>query len=197
MLRGVPQSAASHVSAHLKPVKPRLKLANAVGSQPCASRGRPPPALPSESAEMLDVFDGTGPFVRACLARMWRAGVRALAYVRLPLRARVRFATHVRPLPHAARRHGATGTDAELVNPLEARALELHMPRTDALDFAQVLAEYPIVPSRVPSRPCPHAGERGSCAATVAEGSALRPRAFRPSGFRVPGWGLRGRAKGY
>jgi hypothetical protein len=58
MLRGVPQSAASHVSAHLKPVKPRLKLANAVGSQPC---GRPPPALPSESAELLDVFDGTAP----------------------------------------------------------------------------------------------------------------------------------------
>ncbi len=61
ILRGVPQSAASHVSAHLKPVKPRLKLANAVGSQPCASRGRPPPALPSESAELLDVFDGTAP----------------------------------------------------------------------------------------------------------------------------------------
>ncbi len=39
------------------------------------------------------------------------------------------------------RGHGATGMDAELVNALEARALELHMPRTDALDFAQVLAE--------------------------------------------------------
>ncbi len=79
----------------------------------------------------------------------------------------------------------ATGLDAELVNTLEARALELHMPRTDALDFAQVLAEYPIVPSRVPSRPCPRARERGSCAATVAEGSALRPRAFGLRGFAV------------
>ena len=76
------------------------------------------------------------------------------------------------------RGHGATAMDAELVNALEARALELHMPRTDALDFAQVLAEYPIVPSMVPSRPCPRARERGSCAATVAEGSAFRPRAF-------------------
>ncbi len=74
--------------------------------------------------------------------------------------------------------------DAELVNALEARALELHMPRTDALDFAQVLAEYPIVPSRVPSRPC-RAPVSGSCAAIVAVGSALRPRAFGLRGFAV------------
>ena len=40
---------------------------------------------------------------------------------------------------------GATGMDAELVNALEARALELRMPRTDALDFAQVLAEHTLV----------------------------------------------------
>jgi hypothetical protein len=120
--------------------------------------------------------------VRACLARMRRASVRALAYVRLPLRARVRFAWHVRPLPHAARRHGAAGMDAELVNTLEARALELHMPRTDALDFAQVLAEYPLVPSRVPSRPC-------------HEGSALRPRALGLRGSRCR-MGLRDRDEG-
>jgi hypothetical protein len=57
------------------------------------------------------------------------------------------------------RGHGATGMDAELVNALEARALELRMPRTDALDFAQVLAEYPLVcifegaVQTVPTRP--------------------------------------------
>ncbi len=98
--------------------------------------------------------------------------MRAFARVRLPLRARVHFAWHVRPLPHAARRHGATGMDAELVNTLEARALELRMPQTDALDFAQVLAEYPIVPSRVPSR---------RCHAPVSAAAAPRrsPRALR------------------